>query len=242
MACVSRVVAATVIAATVMFVVPALADSVEPSRHVDHFLFFSGEDIWRQGLFLYGGSVWAPSGLDANGIVVKIIGTRGVYRYRSGAFTTDVTGVMYGGTVMPGFHFTWSGMSMTLYAGIDEQWHFLVPLDLGNAARGYHTGVRAAAELWVEPTSRTMVTAAATATTIASAYALRIAGGWRVFDGFYVGPEALVYGAANYQQWRVGLQGTGLKLWTLDLQAAIGYAIDNDASGLYARVGLTRKQ
>lgn len=31
------------------------------------FLFFSGTDIWRYGAFLYGGLLWSPAGLDADG-------------------------------------------------------------------------------------------------------------------------------------------------------------------------------
>lgn len=118
----------------------------------------------------------------------------------------------------------------------------LVPDDIGNAARGAHTGIRVAADLWYEPTAQTMVTGSATLTTIAAAYAMRLAGGWRLLDSVYVGPEAQMFGAFNYRQWRLGIHVTGLTFRALELQAALGYAADSDANrGLYARVQLSRK-
>ena len=40
----------------------AAGESAIPS-----YLFFSGTDLWRFGAFLYGGTLWSPNGLDANG-------------------------------------------------------------------------------------------------------------------------------------------------------------------------------
>lgn len=31
------------------------------------FLIFSGTDLWRYGGFAYGGLLWSPGGIDANG-------------------------------------------------------------------------------------------------------------------------------------------------------------------------------
>src|SRR3569833_2470599 len=36
------------------------------------FLLFSTTDLWRQGGFTYGGMLFAPSGLDREGPVVKL--------------------------------------------------------------------------------------------------------------------------------------------------------------------------
>lgn len=240
---VSGVVVAIMLAATLAGIDCALADPAEDGQEAAHFLIFSGADLWRQGNFLYGGTVWAPFALDADGPVVKLITTRGFYRYRSGALgNADVIGTMNAVAVMPGVHFTRNGVTVTIYAGLDRQSHVLAPDDPDNAARGNHVGVRGAAELWFEPTPRTMVTGAATLTTIAAAYALRAAAGWRLFDKVYLGPETQLFGADNYQQWRIGLHLTGLTLFKFELQGAVGYAADDDDHhGLYVHLGVTRK-
>jgi cellulose biosynthesis protein BcsS len=41
------------------------ADPAAPNAPT--FLLFGGTDLWRYGNFLYGGAVWAPSGLDTDG-------------------------------------------------------------------------------------------------------------------------------------------------------------------------------
>lgn len=79
-------------------------------KHI-RLLVFSGADLWRQGAFLYGGSLWAPGGLDVDGLVVKLLTTRGIYAYRSGAFSNaQVFGQMSEIAVMPGARFSRNGI------------------------------------------------------------------------------------------------------------------------------------
>jgi len=204
---------------------------------------FSGTDLWRQGAFLYGGSLWAPAGLDHDGVVVKLFATRGYYRYRSGTLgDATVTGAMYAASIMPGLRFSRGGVTVNMHAGLDYQVHVLAPDDPGSGTRGRHVGLRTAVDLWHQPTASTMVTAAATLTTIASAYAVRGAFGWRLLERFYLGPEAIVYGAANYRQLRIGVHVTGLNLLRLEWQAGVGYALDDDGHrGVYLRLSVSDK-
>jgi hypothetical protein len=47
-----------------------------PSQHADdqaRFLLFATTDIWREGGFAYGGVLWAPTGLDRDGPVLKLM-------------------------------------------------------------------------------------------------------------------------------------------------------------------------
>jgi hypothetical protein len=215
----------------------------KPKPEPERVISFSGADLWRQGAFLYGGGLWAPAGLDRDGLVIKLIETNGIYRYRSGLLgDASVTGLMFAASVMPGLHFTRGGVSVTVYAGLDYQIHWLIPDDAGNSARGVHKGVRGAVDLWYQPTEQTMIAASATLTTIANAHALRLAGGFRLLDNFYVGPEAMLYGADNYRQLRFGAHVTGLKLLWVEWQAGVGYALDDDGNaGLYARLGVSER-
>ena len=46
-----------------------------------HAMLFSGRDIWLNGAFAYGGFLFAPSGLDQDGLLLKILLSGGLYRY-----------------------------------------------------------------------------------------------------------------------------------------------------------------
>lgn len=215
-------------------------DLAEARRAAARTLIFSGNDLWRQGAFLYGGMLWAPQGFDNDGFVVKAITTRGNYRYRSSTLgNITVTGAMFATSVMPGARFTRGGVTMTIFAGFDYQMHALSPDDPGAALRGRHTGLRVAGDLWYQPTPATILTAAGTLSTIGNTYAVGSTFGWRVFDQFYLGPEVSAYGAGDYWQARAGVHVTGLEFIRLDWQGAIGYALDDGGeSGVYMRLGV----
>ena len=141
-------------------------------------------------------------------------------------------------SVMPGVRFTRGGVTAFIFAGLDYQVHVLSRDDPGNDIRGRHSGVRIAADLWYQPTPVTMLAVSATLTSIDQAYAMRTAYGWRVLNRFWLGPEAVVYGASNYRQLRVGAHLTGLDFLWLEWQAAFGYAADDDGNrGVYVRLG-----
>jgi hypothetical protein len=123
------------------------------------------------------------------------------------------------------------------------QWHVLSLFDPGNDLQGRKIGVRVAADLWAEPTESTMLAMSATVSTVGTSYAARVAAGWRMLNRVYIGPEAIVYGAWNYRQVRLGLHLTGLKTslfdWRLEWQGGLGYAIDDDGrDGPYGRIGV----
>lgn len=219
----------------------AIAEPAEDGQDLPQLLYFSGSDLWRQGAFLYGGAFWMPGGLSPEGFALKFVTTNGFYFYRSGALGGEqVEGFMSAASVMPGYRFTRRGLTVTAFAGPEWQNHRLVPDDPANRARGRQFGLRAAVELWCEPTATTMVSADATLSTIATSYAVRLAAGWRVFDWFYVGPEGRIYGGGSYRQMRVGLHVTGVTFGSWDWQGSAGYGFDSDDQhGAYAQVGMT---
>src|SRR6266480_1694311 len=79
-----RRVCATAIAVVVLLVcsicksiVTAWASEDEDS----HVMLFSGRDLWRNGAFAHGGFLFAPSGLDQDGLLLKILFAGGIYMY-----------------------------------------------------------------------------------------------------------------------------------------------------------------
>lgn len=220
---------------------PIFAQASSGRDNAEHFLLFSGADLWRGGGFGYGGLIWSPGGLDREGFAAKLLVGAGQYRYRSGA--AEIVGTELLVDAMPGWRFKFRRGEITVMAGLDLQNHRLSPDDLGNRLRGSHAGLRAGVDLWWEPTDATMLSAGGTFATIGDGYWARGAVGWRFFERVYLGPEALALGDTSYWQWRVGLHATALRLGGFEWSAGAGFVADSAArSGVYGRLGVLMRR
>lgn len=226
-----------------LFASAALSDMFR--RDDDTLLFFAGTDLWWPGSFSYGGALWSPAGLDREGFTFKLLAGAGSYQYLSGALgDIDVTGQHLTGFAMPGYRFVRDKLFVTVFAGVDMQYHQLFPDDPTNKLRGTHVGIRGAIELWYEPTANTMWAADASVTSIGPGYSARVAYGWRLRDAFYLGPEVAGFSDGDsYRQYRAGLHVTGLRYGTMEWSFAGGWLTDtSDRDGFYARLGLITRR
>ena len=112
----------------------AFAQAGSERDSAEHFLLFSGGDLWRGGGFGYGGLIWSPGGLDREGFAAKLLVGSGQYRYLSGA--NEIIGTQVVFDAMPGWRFKFDHAEVTVTAGIDVQNHRLSPDDPGNRLRG----------------------------------------------------------------------------------------------------------
>jgi hypothetical protein len=208
------------------------------------YLFFSGGDLWRNGGFLHGGVLWSPDGLDRDGFTLKAMLSGGSYRYIAGALGgVEVTGREMTAQIMPGWRFKFGPTELKVFAGLDLQNHRLMPDDPGSALRGNDVGLRAAFELWSEPSAQSMLAADGSVSTIVNSYSARAAAGWRVFGLFYAGPELQAFASDGYAQQRLGLHVTAFKTGALEWSAATGYARDSDRrSSAYVRFGISTRR
>jgi hypothetical protein len=124
--------------------IDSAAVSLDPDVVAEHALFFSGADIWRNGLFSHSGLFWAYRGLNADGPVLKLLMNAGLYRYQSGR--KQITGFQTMGAALPGWRWHWPGLEVTLFAGLDVQDHRFLPDDRGNRLRA-RTSASAAASI-----------------------------------------------------------------------------------------------
>jgi len=211
---------------------PVSAMSAPNFRSADQarFLLFSTTDLWRHGGFAHGGVLWAPSGLDRDGPVLKLVFGGGIYHYLSGALgNADVRGQLLAAAVLPGWRFVRDGFALTVFLGYDFQQHRLTPDDLSAGLRGNYSGARVGFELWYQPTAMTMIAADASLSSIGPSYNVRLAMGVRAFDTFYFGPELQAFGAdGNYRQFRAGFHVTGLRTGSFEWSAGAGWATDTD--------------
>ena len=198
------------------------AGSLDPDMVAEHVLFFSGADIWRNGLFSHSGLFWAYRGLNADGPVLKLLLNAGLYRYHSGR--KQITGFQTMGAALPGWRWHWPGLEVTVFAGLDVQDHRFLPDDRGNRLRGTHVGVRGGVDLWYEPLRDGMLTASASLSTVGSSYWTRAAAGWRFGDMIWLGPEFLACGDDRYSQLRVGAHLTSFRLSSYEFSLGAGWA------------------
>jgi hypothetical protein len=207
----------------------------------EHFLFYSGFDIWRFGVAGFGGFYAAPDGLNKDGFIVRLFVSGGRERYDTSTkrFNTDILR----GSLLPGWRLSEGTFELKVFGGLDMEVRMPTPaLPVADASRSY-IGARVAAETWWEPMSATMLTSSLSATTNLNAWSARGAAGWRAFDQFWVGPEILASGDVFSRQFRIGAHLTGIKLATFEWSAAAGFVQDSfGRNGIYGRIGVLARQ
>lgn len=104
--------------------------------------------------------------------------------------------------------------------------------------------LRLQADLWSKPIENWLLQANAYAVpSDRSRYWGRIAGGWRLMDELYLGPEIEGYRERDYHKLRLGLHLTGLHLFGLDWRLAGGVQKTSDEkAGAYVTLGLLWKR
>jgi hypothetical protein len=232
------VVAAAVAAATIMLSASTgWAQTKVPAS--PSVLFFAGTDLWRQGQFVHGGVLLAPSGLDADGFTLKLLIGGGDYRYYSGGLGQDVDGRVLSASAMPGWRFRREAFTVTLFGGLDVQDHRLTPDDPGGRLDGFYVGARLGGEVWYQPVAQFMAAADASLATTGPAASLHAATGWRFFDAAFIGPETQMFWSDTYRQLRFGVHITGLRTDMFEWSAGGGWASDSDGhEGPYLRLGV----
>jgi len=207
----------------------------------EHFLLFSGFDLWRFGRTGYGGFYASPEGLDKDGFMVRLFLSDGRERYDAGTkrFNTDIVRV----SLSPGARFSEGTFELKLFAGPELESRKLAPGVPAANPSLTRIGGRVGAETWWEPMPEMMLSSALSATTNFNAWSARGAAGRRAFDRFWAGPEFAASGDVFSRQFRLGAHLTGLKLAAFELSAAAGFVQDSfGRNGVYGRIGVLTRQ
>lgn len=202
----------------------------------DRLIYFGGVDATQWGIGVHGAVQWMPGGLDQSGFILRMFMSDSLERYtdRGGNYTTQIGRTF----VLPGYMIRAGKMEVQLLAGPDAEIDLFFQSDRYDRWRS-RLGMRGIADLWWEPTPELMVQYALSGTTIDSGYSTRIAAGWRMFDSFWVGPEAAVSSDYFSRQTRIGAHLTGLRMNGYELTLAAGHVSDSlGRDGVYARLGL----
>lgn len=240
--CAWRVVVAMAIAVAGLLLCTRVgrAQTASPDSH--SFLLFGGTDLWRYGAFLYGGTLWAPATLDADGFTLKLLANGGRYTYNSTTLHSTVGGSMLSGAALPGLHFARDRLSVGLFAGPVVQDYRLSPYDPSSRLRGLYVGAQFATDIWYRPAPNVMAALNGSLVSIGPTGYWRGALGYRLFDAAFLGPETAVLWCADFRQFEFGAHLTGWHVGSSEWSAGAGWTMDSDhRSGPYLRVGASAK-
>lgn len=231
---------AIAVAAASLWCVPdraAAAPADSPS-----YLLFAGTDLWRYGDFLYGGALWSPGGVNAEGFALKALIDGGRYSYASGGLHETVNGTLLSGALLPGWRFVRNGFTVTVFAGPVLQDYRLSPYDPGSRLHGFYAGAQSAAEIWYQPTPAVMASLNGSIASIGPTGMLRAAAGYRLFDALFAGPEAAALWCGNFQEFQAGAHITAWRYAAFEWSAAGGWSRDSDRrAGPYLRLSVSTR-
>lgn len=175
------------------------------------------------------------------GLILRFTAGSGVSRFRIDPLlpdrVTEATGTM---RALAGWRQAgWWG-SATLFAGLAAETRRLSPA-LPDPHVGTRLGPAIALDAWLTPYERVAVQVYAAYATPFGAASLRLAPGYDIGKGVFVGPEASFSAHHGTLRSRLGLHVTGITIGTVGLRLSGGYATDRGGrSGLYGGVSLWR--
>ena len=206
------------------------------------FLLFSGTEIWRYGAFLYGGLLWSPAGLDADGFTFKMLLDGGRYNYVTGSIEENIDGTKLSAAALPGWRLSRDGLTVAAFVGPVAQDYRLTPADPGSRLNGFYIGGEFAADIWYQPTARTMAALNGAIASIGPTGYVRAAVGVRLLGPAFVGPEIEQLWCGDFQELEFGAHVTGLRVDALEWSMGSGWALTSDQrSGPYVRLGVNAR-
>jgi hypothetical protein len=202
----------------------------------ERLIYFTGFDVWRWGFGAYAGLQWAPNSVNKDGFILRVTGSESLDRFTTPTkrYETEI----FRGAVMPGWRLKFGNLEVQVLAGPQVEADYQLTNRRLTGVRN-KIGARFAADVWAEPTRALMLQYALSATTIDDGFTTRIAAGWRLFDRFWVGPEAAYARDFYSAQRRLGVHVTGLRTGHFEWSLAVGHIEDSgQREGIYGRLGI----
>jgi hypothetical protein len=137
-----------------------------------------------------------------------------------------------------GYEWRVGGSFLALYAGSDVENEQRIE-SFGPSFIATRYGARVQADLWIVPSPGMVVQANGYASSLNGRLWARLAPGWQVPAGFYLGPEFEAYRERDYSKYRLGLHLTGLRFLGLEWRLSGGLQKTSDRpSAYYGTLGL----
>jgi hypothetical protein len=217
----------------------ALADAPAERR----FTSFFGLDGAFDGFHLSSGfdALTVRHG-EGRGLALRITAGTGMSRFRIDPVLRDrVLETTTTARLLAGWREQGHWGSATLFAGLALETRRLSPA-LPDPHVGTRIGPVVTLDAWLTPYERVAVQLYATYATPFAAASLRVAPGYDIGGGIYVGPEATFSAHHGTLRTRLGLHATGITVGPVGLRLSAGFAQDRGGrSGAYAGLSLWRR-
>jgi hypothetical protein len=203
---------------------PASAVAGPVGPRLTSFLGFEGA---FDGLHISAGvDATLGSHVDGRGIALRATGGTGLSKFRADPLLPDrIVEITQSARLLVGWRETGPWGVATLFIGGAMEGRRLVPA-LPDANTGLRYGPAIVFDAWLKPMDRVAVQVFADATTAYRAATLRVAPGYDIHDGIFVGPEATLSFHHGTLRTRFGLHVTGLRLGPVRLRLSGGWAMD----------------
>ena len=217
---------------------PAAAEVVSP--RVTTFLGIEG--AFDGGHFSAGVDATIGSHVDGRGFALRATAGTGLSQFRADPLLPGrIVEVTQTARLLLGWRESGSWGVATLFIGGALESRRLVPALLWDTQTGTRFGPAIALDAWLKPMERVAVHVFADYTTAYHAGTLRVAPGYDIGDGLFVGPEGTLSFHHGTLRTRLGLHVTGLRLGTLGLRFSGGWAMDRAGrAGPYGAMSLWR--
>jgi hypothetical protein len=188
---------------------PVKAPAMEAAEPIDYGNVYFGVDAnTNGGLVGYSGLLYAPGGMDNDGLRIAFFGLYGKYRYTNDdeGSSSTFNGRFASVDLLAGYSKVLENGSVTLAMGANFQDQRVTPFDPDNSVQGQKLGLKVQGDFSVNPTERTLVSGIASYSTAFHTYYSILKTGYDFFGReFFIGPEFVALGNQRTDQQRVGL-------------------------------------
>jgi hypothetical protein len=187
-------------------------------------LYFGVDWTSHKSLAGYMGVLYAPMGMGQSGLRLSAFGLLGQYEYHGGDAGELFNGRFVSSDVLVGWSNVFANGAFTLAVGPNFQHHRVRPNDPNNAVQGSEWGFKVQADLWVNPTPRTLIYALGSYSTAFDTYYSIGRLGYDVTgQQLFFGPEVGGLGNDRTDQVRVGAHLTGIKIGAAKVTVSGGW-------------------
>jgi len=199
-------------------------------------LYFGFDWTSHRSLAGYVGVLYAPEGMHKSGIRLSAFGLFGDYEYHGGDAGELFKGRFASADALIGWSNVFNNGAFTLQVGANHQDHRVRPFDATNSVVGSKTGFKVQADLWVNPTERTLVYALGSySTAFNTYYTVGRLGYDFVGKGIFFGPKGGALANDPTDQFRAGAHLTGIMIGPGKLTLSSGFMSErNEGGGWYA--------
>ncbi|MFZ2208769.1 MAG: cellulose biosynthesis protein BcsS [Porticoccaceae bacterium] len=211
----------------------------------DGTVLFGGVDGREKSFYSYLGIIDHLNGdIASDGILLRAFGSYGEYDYRSAAVAGGkVNADVATFDAMIGYQKGVDNLLLRGYAGLDYEDHDLSPNNPYDSNRGSDVGVKVQGEVETGYASEYYANVIGSYGTAKDRYWVRLRGGYN-FDGYVVGPEALLTGTHESDEQRIGAFMTLTNFGRVGLSVSTGYSDTSDRRGgssLYGTLELSTR-